>query len=168
MDSPADSADPKASGAISKNLPGPPFLRHYPAYELVAWQPKGTLVDVMLDEIADWVLVIEKVARPFKRFVDFSRLTTVAVRTRHVFEFARKRTGQFAGVAPVRTAMFSDDWVSFGIACIYESLMEDTPIEARSFRDRRWAADWLSVPIDVLTLKDEPTHNVGTTDPKDS
>jgi hypothetical protein len=92
-------------------------------------------------------------ATSWRRFVDFSRLTTVAVRTRHVFEFARKRTAQFAAVAPVRTALFSDDWVSFGIACIYESLMEDTPIEARAFRDRTGAAEWLSVPVDVLTLK---------------
>jgi hypothetical protein len=168
MDSPADSANPKASAAISKTLPGPPFLRYYPAYELVAWQPHGTLDDIMLDEIAEWLVVIEKVARSFKRFVDFSRVTTVAVRTHHVFEFARKRTGQFAGVAPVRTALFSDDWVSFGIACIYESLMEDTPIEARAFRDRRWAAEWLSVPVDVLTLRDEPAPHVGTTAPKDS
>src|SRR5262249_11400180 len=110
MESPADSTKPRVSGAISKNLLGPPFLRHYPAYELVAWQPQGTLDDLMLDEIAEWLLVIEKVARPFKRFVDFSRLTEVAVRTRHVFEFARKRGEQFAGVASVRTALFSDDW----------------------------------------------------------
>jgi hypothetical protein len=168
VDSPADSANPTASGTISKNLPGPPFLRHYPAYELVAWQPQGTLDDVMLDDIAEWLLIVEKVAHPFRRFVDLSRLTTVAVRTHHVFEFARKRTEQFAGVAPVRTALFSDDWVSFGIACIYESLMEDTPIEARAFRDRRWAAEWLSVPVEVLTLKDEPAPHVGTTAPKDS
>src|SRR5215472_321149 len=168
MDSPAHSANPKSPSAISKNLPGPPFLRHYPAYELVAWQPQGTLDDVMLDEIAEWLLVIEKVARPFKRFVDLSRLTRVALRTRHVFEFARKRAEQFVGVAPVRTALFSEDWVSFGIACIYESLMEDTPIEARAFRDRAGAAECLSVPVEVLTLKDEPASHVGTTSPKHS
>jgi hypothetical protein len=163
MDSPADSANPRASGAISKNLPGPPFLRHYPAYELVAWQPQGTLDDLMLDEIAEWLLIIEKVARPFKRFVDLSRLTTVAVGTRHVFEFARKRAEQFAGVAAVRTALFSDDWVSFGIACLYESLMENTHIKARAFRDLAGAAEWLSVPVEVLTLKDEPAPHVRTT-----
>ena len=162
MDSPPDSANPRASGAISKNLTGPPFLRHYPAYELVAWQPHGTLDDLLLDQIAEWLLVIEKVAHPFKRFVDFSRLTSVAVRTRHVFEFARKRAEQFAGVAAVRTALFSDEWVSFGIARLYESLMEHTPIEARAFRDRAKAAEWLGVPANVLTLKDEPPPHVRT------
>jgi hypothetical protein len=122
----------------------------------------------MLDEIAEWLLVIEKVARPFKRFVDFSRLTTVAVRTRHVFEFARKRAEQFSGVEPVRTALFCEDWVGFGIACMYESLMENTPIKARAFRDRAGAAKWLGVPVDALTLKDEPVPHVGTTAPKHS
>lgn len=166
MDSPFDSTTPRGSGAISKNLPGPPFLRHYPAYELVAWQPQGTLDDHLLNEIAEWLLVMEKVARPFKRFVDFSRLATVAVRTRHLFDFARKRAEQFAGVEPVRTALFCEDWVGFGIACMYESLMENTPIEARAFRDLAGAAEWLSVPVDVLTLKDQGAPHVGTTAPK--
>ena len=122
----------------------------------MAWQPQGTLDDVMLDQIADWLVDIEKVFFPFTRFVDFSHLTTVAVRTSHVFEFARKRAEQFAGVGPVRTALFADDWVCHGIAPIYESLMEDTLIKARAFKDLARAAEWLAIPVDVLTLKDEP------------
>jgi hypothetical protein len=166
MESPADSTNPRAAGAISKNLPGPSFLRHYPAYDLVAWQPQGTLDDHMLDEIAEWLLVIEKVARPFKRFVDFSQLTTVAVRTRHLFEFARKRAEQFAGVEPVRTALFCEDWVGFGIACMYESLMKNTLIEAAAFRDLARAAEWLGVPVEILTLKDQPAPHAETSTPK--
>jgi hypothetical protein len=56
----------------------------------------------------------------------------------------------------VRTALFSEEWVSFGIALLYESLMENTPIKARAFRDRAKAAVWLGVPVNVLTLKDKP------------
>ena len=162
MDSPSDSTHSRVSSSTSKSMPGPPFLRHYAAYQLVAWQPHGVLDDLLLDQIAEWLLVIEKVAHPFNRFVDFSRLTSVAVRTRHVFEFARKRAEQFAGVGPVRTALFSDEWVSFGFALLYESLMENTPIEARAFRDRAKAAVWLGVPVNVLTLKDKPAPHVRT------
>jgi hypothetical protein len=110
----------------------------------------------MLDQIAEWLVHIEKAFLPFKRFVDFSQLTNVAIRNRHVFEFARKRAGQFTGVEPVRTALFSDGWVAFGIACLYESLMENTLIEVRAFRDLAGAAEWLAIPGDILTLKDEP------------
>jgi hypothetical protein len=162
MDSPSDSTHSRVSSPTSKSLPGPPFLRHYAGYQLVAWQPQGVLDDLLLEQIAEWLLVIEKVADPFKRFVDFSRLTSVAVRTRHVFEFAEKRAEQFTGVGAVRTALFSDEWVSFGIARLYESLMENTPIESRAFRDRAKAAEWLGVPANVLTLKDEPAPHVRT------
>ena len=110
----------------------------------------------MLEQIADWLVGIEKASLPLKRFVDLSQLTSVAVRTRHVFEFARKRAEQFTGVEPVRTALFADDWVGHAIARLYESLMEDTLIEARAFRELARAAEWLGIPVDVLTLQDEP------------
>jgi hypothetical protein len=160
MNSPEDSAGSNASPAISKSVPGPFFLRYYPAHRLMAWQPQGTLDDLMLDQIAEWLVHIEKAFLPFKRFVDLSQLTTVAVRSRHVFEFARKRAEEYAGVEPVRTALFSDGWVAFGIACFYESLMENTLIEVRAFRDLGRAAEWLAIPVDILTLKDEPAPPV--------
>jgi hypothetical protein len=150
---PTDDSKPLPASRI---MPGPTHLRHYPAHNLVAWQPQGILDDQLLDEIGEWLCNIEKASAPFKRFVDFSRLTSVAVRTRHVFEFARKRAEQFAGVTPVKSALFSDDWVGFGIACLYESLMKETLIEAQAFRDRAKAAVWLDVPAEILKLEDKP------------
>jgi hypothetical protein len=150
---PTDDSEPLPASRI---IPGPTHLRQYPAHNLVAWQPQGVLDDQLLDEIGEWLCHIEKASAPFKRFVDFSRLTSVAVRTRHVFKFARKRAEQFAGVTPVKSALFSDDWVSFGIARMYESLMKETPIEAQAFRDRANAAVWLDVPAEILKLEEKP------------
>ena len=101
---------------------------------LIIWLPgnhKGYWMIELLDEIGEWLCHIEKASAPLKRFVDFSRLTSVAVRTNHVFEFARKRAEQFAGVTPVKSALFSEDWVGFGIALLYESLMKETLIDAQ-------------------------------------
>jgi hypothetical protein len=137
-------------------MPGPAHLRQYPAHNLVAWQPQGVLDDQLLDQIGEWVCHIEKASVPFNRSLDFSRLTSVALRTRHVFAFARKRTEQFAGVTPVKSALFSDDWVGFGFALLYESLMKETSIDARAFRDRATAAVWLGVPAEILKLEDKP------------
>lgn len=141
---------------------GPSFIRHYATYDLMTWQPHGSLDDVMLDQIAEWLVNIEKVSLPFKRFVDFGQLTTIAIRSRHVFEFARKRAEEFAGTTTVRTALFCDQWIGFGIARLYESLMENTPIEARAFRELSKAAEWLGVPANILTLKDEPAPHTGS------
>jgi hypothetical protein len=141
---------------VSRIVPWPAHLRQYPAHDLVAWQPQGVLDDHLLDEIGEWLCDIEKASAPLKRFVDFSRLTSVAVRTKHVFAFARKRAEQYAGVTPVKSALFSEDWVGFGIAQLYESLMKETPIDARAFRDRATAAVWLAVPAEILKLEDKP------------
>ena len=145
---PDDSTDDSKSLPASRIIPGPAHLRHYPAHDLVAWQPQGVLDDRLLDEIGEWLSDIEKTSAPLKRFIDFSRLTEVAVRTSHVFEFARKRAEQFPGVTPVKSALFSEDWVGFGIARMYESLMKETPIDVRAFRDRAKAAVWLGVPAE--------------------
>ena len=148
--------DDSESLPASRIIPGPVQMRHYPAHDLLAWQPQGVLDDRLLDEIGEWLCTIEKTSAPEKRFVDFSRLTEVAVRTSHVFEFARKRAEQFAGVTAVKSALFSEDWVGFGIARMYESLMKGTPIDARAFRDRVTAAIWLDVPAEILNLEDKP------------
>jgi hypothetical protein len=153
---PGKSTDDSEPLPASRIIPGPAPLRQYPAHNLVAWQPQGVLDDQLLDEIGEWLCHIEKALAPFNRFVDFSRLTSVAVRTNHVFKFARKRAEQFAGVTPVKSALFSEDWVGFGVARLYESLMEETPIDAQAFRDRAKAAVWLGVPAEILKLEDKP------------
>lgn len=150
---PTDDSEPLPA---SRTMSVPADLRQYPTHDLVAWQPQGVLDDQLLDEIGEWLCDIEKASAPLKRFVDFSRLTSVAVRTNHVFAFARKRAEQFAGITPVKSALFSEDWVGFGIARLYESLMKETPIDARAFRDRATVAVWLDVPAEILKLEDEP------------
>src|SRR4029453_15703149 len=140
---PTDDSEPLPASRI---IPGPAHLRQYPAHDLVAWQPQGEVDDSLLDEIAEWLCAIDKASAPLKRFVDLSRLTEVGVRTSHFFDFAGKRAGQLAGVTRVKSALFSEDWVGFGIARMYESLMKETPIDARAFRDRARAAVWLGVP----------------------
>ena len=148
--------DDSESLPASRIIPGPVHMRHYPAHDLLAWQPQGVLDDRLLDEIWEWLSAIEGSAPPPRRFVDLSQLTQVALRTSHVFEFARKRAAQSAGFTPVKSALFSEDWVGFGIARMYESLMKETPIDARAFRDRATAAVWLGVPVEILKLEEKP------------
>jgi len=154
-DAPADSKQ-QATGVRSKLLPGLPFVRLYVDYGLVAWRPEGVLDDRLLDQATEWLVDIEREAPSFKRFMDFSRLTEIAVRSSHIFEIARKRAEDYRANEPVRAALFCDEWIGFGIARFYESLMERTLIQAKAFRDRAEAAKWLEVPLAVIELKDEP------------
>ena len=150
---PDNSIDDSEPSPASRILPGPAHLRTYPAHDLVAWQPQGVLDDRLLDEIGEWLCDLEKAWSPLRRFVDFSRLTEVAVRTSHVFTFARKRAEQSpAGVTPVKSALFSEDWIGFSIACMYEGLMKGTPIDAQGIsrpREGRRLARCTSGPVET-------------------
>ena len=150
-DNPTDDSEALPASTIT---PEPAHLWQYPTHDLIAWQPQGVMDDRLLDGIGEWLCAIEETSPPSKRFVDLSRLTMVAVRTSHVFKFARKRAERFAGVTPVKSALFSEDWVGFGIARLYESLMKETLIDARAFRDRAKAAVWLGVPAEIIELDD--------------
>ena len=138
-------------------LPGPRHLRHCPAHNLITWHPTGVLDDALLADIAEWLCAIENYELLLKRFVDFSRLTSIAIRSRQVCEFALKRAEQFRGRTAVRTALFCPDWLGYGVARLYESLMEGTPIDARAFRDLPAAASWLDVPAEILDLDNQST-----------
>ena len=151
---PNNPTDDSEALPASTIIPESAHLWQYPTHDLIAWQPQGVMDDRLLDGIGEWLCAIEETSPPSKRFVDLSRLTMVAVRTSHVFKFARKRAERFAGVTPVKSALFSEDWVGFGIARLYESLMKETLIDARAFRDRAKAAVWLGVPAEVLKLED--------------
>ncbi|HMG06819.1 MAG TPA: hypothetical protein VK581_15280 [Chthoniobacterales bacterium] len=141
----------------SRKLIGPPHLRYYPVYRLAAWQPHGVLSDLLLDEIAAWILGTEKVARlPFNRFIDLSQLTLIRLTINHIFTVAGERRAKYAGQTPVKSAFFCDKVVGFGVARMYEALMAGSFIRARAFRKRAAAAAWLEVPVEVLELKDVP------------
>ncbi len=154
---PNNPTDDSEAFPASTTIPEPAHLWQFPAHDLIVWQPQGILDDHLLDEIGEWLCAVEEISPPSRRFVDLSRLTMVAVRTSHVFEFARRRAEQFAGPTPVKSALFSEDWVGFGIARLYENLLKETPIKARAFRDRAKAALWLAVPSEILKLDDRPS-----------
>jgi len=122
--------------------------RFHPGCRLFTWHPRGELDDALADAI---VGVIESdehfYDRPFNRYADLSQLTTIKLKIGHVFQIAetRREVSQ-----QVKSAFFADTTVGFGIARMYESLMEGANIQVRAFRERAAAAEWLGAPLDVL------------------
>jgi hypothetical protein len=133
------------------------FLRSFPdaryrtEEQLLTWFPRGTLDDIVADQLT---MIIEAAemnqAVPFNRYTDLSLLTDINLRVGHVFEIAERRREV---VQPVRSAFFADTAIGFGIARMYETLMERAIIQVRAFRDRDLAAQWLKVPVELLQPK---------------
>ena len=97
--------DDSATSPVSRILPGPGDLRHYPAHNLVAWRPEGVLDDRCWTRLVNGSALLKEHRRHL-RFVDLSRLTDIAMRTNHMFDL-RKRA-EAAGAQPMKSAIYSE------------------------------------------------------------
>ncbi len=132
---------------------GFPHARYHAEWELITWHPRGVLDDELVDAMAAFVQIQEQVvtAPPFHRFTDLSMLTEVRLQIGHVFKIAEERAAAHRDLASVKSAFFCDKVVGFGIARMYEALMEGSSLQVRAFRDRAAAAEWLGVPVEALS-----------------
>ena len=131
--------------ALLKTLP---YTRYYPEWRLLTWHPRGLFDDALADKIVSLIGSEERVEQvPFHRYADFSGLTHIRLKVGHVFDVAKQRS---AVREAVKSAFFADTTVGFGIARMYEALMEEAIIQVRAFRERATAAEWLGVPLEIL------------------
>ena len=71
----------------------------------------------------------------------------------------------YAGRPPVKTAILATDATAIHYARLHALLTPGSSIKVRVFQDRKEAAQWLGVPIDLLTT--EPARAKHPDDQKD-
>jgi hypothetical protein len=131
-----------------------PETRYYPQEQLVTWHPHGLLDDKVAGEILEFMEYEEEHAlEPFNRYADLGAVTEVRLKVGSAFEFVKRRRARYRGPA-VKSALFGETTVCYGIARMYEALMEGSLIQVRAFRVREKAAEWLEVPLSLLQPED--------------
>jgi hypothetical protein len=125
-------------------------------YSLITWYPTGILDFEMASMIINFVGFQEKILDdPFNRFADWSELTDVELNFMQVTDFAVARREAYGDGPPVQSAFFATNPVAYGVARMFATLMEPSPIDVRVFRQREAVADWLQVPVAVLRSEDD-------------
>ena len=140
---------------ISMTQTPPEFIRkgfprtwYHARWRLLTWYPRGVLNEAFADQVIEFIEMEERIQEaPFDRYLDFSGLTQIRIGIDHIIHTARRRRSV---KQPVKTALFADNPMSFGVAHSYELLMSDAMIEVRAFKERRAAAQWLEVPLKTL------------------
>lgn len=126
-----------------------PRTWYFPEWHLVTWHPRGVLDDALADQIVAFIELQERIqAVPFDRYVDLSGLTHVELETGHVFNIAMRR---HRAKQLVKSAFWSDKIVTMCIANMYETFMASATIKVRAFTQQKSAAEWLEVPIEILS-----------------
>jgi hypothetical protein len=135
-------------------LPLPPEVEFHPDIRLLVYRPRGLIDEAAINNI---ISVIEKLEaatqEPFNRFSDTSEIHEVELNFRYVIHVSLHRRLFHKGRAPVKSAILATDSTLVHYARLLALLTEGSSIRVQVFQDRDEAAQWLGVPVELLTRK---------------
>lgn len=129
----------------------------FKADNLLIWRPGGVLNN---DKIIRYIAFLEAAEAgrqsPFDRFNDLSRTTGVSISYNEVSEYAVRRRSYASSFLdrPVKAAFHALNPVSYGMARMYQNLLDCAKMEVRVYQSLDEAAAWLGV--DIALLADDP------------
>jgi hypothetical protein len=131
----------------------PPDVEFYEDIRLVVWRPRGLLNSAALSKIITVTGELETMLKePFNRFVDTLKADAVDFNFEHIVRVSLYRRSVYAGRPPVKTAILATDAAAVHYGRLHSLLTQGSPIKVRVFQDRKVAAQWLDVPVDLLTF----------------
>jgi hypothetical protein len=132
----------------------PPDVEFHEDVRLLIYRPHGLIDEIAVNKI---IAVIEEIEattpEPFNRFSDASEAREVELNFRYVIEVSLHRRVAHAGRVPVKSAILATDSSIIHYARLLMLMTEGSTIKVRVFQDRKEAAEWLGVPVDLLAAK---------------
>jgi hypothetical protein len=122
---------------------------------LLIWRPRGVLDEAIVNKILTFVVDQEsKLGRPFDRFTDMSALNAVDLTFEYVFHVALYRRLSRAGREVVKSAFLVTDPEIAHYIKLHAIMTDHSPLKVSMFKERDAAAQWLGVPIGILTSQE--------------
>ena len=132
----------------------PPELEFHEDIRLLIYRPRGSIDEAAINNVISVIEEIEAATQePFNRFSDTSETHEVELNFRYVIQVSLHRRLAHAGRAPVKSAIFATDSTLVHYARLLILLTEGSTIKVRVFGDRKDAAQWLGVPLELLAAK---------------
>jgi len=129
----------------------PPDVEFHEDVRLLIYRPRGLIGEATVNKIIAVIEEIEAASRePFNRFSDASEAHEVELNFRYVIEVSLHRRQAHAGRVPVKSAILATDSTLVHYARLLVMLTEGSSIKVRVFADRKAAAQWLGVPVEML------------------
>jgi hypothetical protein len=95
---------------------------------------------------------------PFNRFGDTLEADAVDLNFEHIIRVSVYRRSFYADRPPIKTAILATDATDIHYGRLHALLTQGSAIKVRVFQNRKEAAEWLGVPIELLAadaLRDE-------------
>jgi len=121
--------------------------------ELLIWRPSGNLD---INKISDFVKFLEnnilEGKEDFMRFIDLSKIESISVNHEELYGIAsgrRQFTSEHQGTT-IKLAFFVTNALSYGMARMYENMLDNSPFDIRIYYTINEVANFLGVGHSLL------------------
>ena len=124
--------------------------------QLLIWQPKGILDYTKIIEFVEYIEDVEvKKKEGFKRFIDLSYIEEMAVQYEEISQVAKQRRQHIARLPKkrIKVAFLVNHASKYGMARMYESLIETEKYDVQIFQSVDSVAEWLNVDSKLIDRK---------------
>ena len=136
-------------------LPLPPDIEFHEDICLLIHRPRGSLNRAALNKIVSLIGELEfTLKKPFNRFLDTVAADVVDLNLEYIRRVSLYRRRFYGNRPAIKTAILGTDSTVVEYGRLHASLTEGSPINVRVFQDRKEAAQWLGVPVELLAEKD--------------
>ena len=131
-----------------------PDVEFHEDIRLLIYRPCGAIDDAAVKKVISVLEDLEaKLREPFNRFADTLGADEIELNFKYVIQISLCRRLSYAGRPPVKSAILATDSTMLHYARLHALLTQGSPINVRVFKDRQKAAEWLSVPIERLSVE---------------
>ncbi|MBO0695227.1 MAG: hypothetical protein J2P56_03900 [Verrucomicrobia bacterium] len=148
-------------------LPLPPGVEFHEDIGLLVYRPRGLLDRAAVNKIISIIGELEfTLKKPFNRFLDTITADAIDLNLEYLKGVSLYRRRFYGNRPPIKVAILATDPTIVDYGRSAPSLTEGSPIHVRVFQDRKEAADWLGVPVELLSAKavNGEKHLKGTKD----
>jgi hypothetical protein len=132
----------------------PPEIEFHQNIRLLIYRPRGLIDEAAINKVISAIEDLEAATQdPFNRFSDTSETHGVELNFQYVIQASLHRRLLHKGRAPVKSAILATDSTLIHYARLLALLTEGSSIKVRVFQDRKEAALWLGVPLELLVTK---------------
>src|SRR6266550_2011468 len=133
----------------------PPEIQFYKDIRLFIYRPRGLIDEAAINKVTSVIEELEfTLKKPFNRFLDTVAADAVDLNLEYIRRVSLYRRRFYGNRPAIKTAILASDSTVADYGHLHASLTQGSPINVRVFQNRKEAADWLGVPLELLAAKD--------------
>ena len=136
------------------NIKLPPDVEFHEDIRLFVYRPRGLVNKAAVTKIITVIGELETtLEEPFNRFSDTVGADAVDLNFEYIIRVSLYRRLTYAGRPPVKSVILATDSTLVHYGRLHALLTQGSSINVRVFQDRAEAAQWLGVPLELLTAE---------------